>query len=96
MICGAVNRIFAYYRSLNCSQIIKKQRQECLTSDNNNSTIADLQQKNVAKTIMFDLLDLIRKLLSQIIIGVCITSIRWFGLMDELRYTVTVFKFAAI
>ena len=33
---------------------------------------------------MFDLLDLIRKLLSQIIIGVCI--IRWFGLMDELRY----------
>ena len=96
MICGAVNRIFAYYRSLNCSQIIKKQRQECLTSDNNNSTIADLQQKNVAKTIMFDLLDLIRKLLSQIIIGVRITSIRWFGLMDELRYTVTVFKFAAI
>ena len=51
---------------------------------NNNSTIADLQQKNVAKTIMFDLLDLIRKLLSQIIIGVRI--IRWFGLMDELRY----------
>ena len=93
MICGAVNRIFAYYRSLNCSQIIKK---ECLRSDNNNSTIADLQQKNVAKTIMFDLLDLIRKLLSQIIIGVRITSIRWFGLMDELRYTVTVFKFAAI
>ena len=45
MICGAVNRIFAYYRSLNCSQIIKKQRQECLTSDNNNSTIADLQKK---------------------------------------------------
>ena len=45
---------------------------------------------------MFDLLDLIRKLLSQIIIGVRITSIRWFGLMDELRYTVTVFKFAAI
>ena len=84
MICGAVNRIFAYYRSLNCSQIIKKQRQECLTSDNNNSTITDLQQKNVAKTIMFDLLDLIRKLLSQIIIGVRI--IRWFGLMDELRY----------
>ena len=36
MICGAVNRIFAYYRSLNCSQIIKKQRQECLSSDNNN------------------------------------------------------------
>ena len=34
-----------YYRSLNCSQIIKKPRQECLTSDNNNSTIADLQQK---------------------------------------------------
>ena len=33
---------------------------------------------------MFDLLDLIRKLLSQIIIGVRI--IRWFGLMDELRY----------
>ena len=25
-----------YYRSLNCSQINKKQRQECLTSDNNN------------------------------------------------------------
>ena len=34
---------------------------------------------------MFDLLDVIRKLLSQIIIGVRI--IRWFGLMDELRYT---------
>ena len=85
MICGAVNRIFAYYRSLNCSQIIKKQRQECLTSDNNKSTrsIADLQKKNVARTIMFDLLDVIRKLLSQIIIGVRI--IRWFGLMDELR-----------
>ena len=33
---------------------------------------------------MFDLLDVIRKLLSQIIIGVRI--IRWFGLMDELRY----------
>ena len=33
---------------------------------------------------MFDLLDLIWKLLSQIIIGVRI--IRWFGLMDELRY----------
>ena len=45
---------------------------------------------------MFDLLYLIRKLLSQIIIGVRITSIRWFELMDELRYTVTVFKFAAI
>ena len=42
------------------------------------------QKKNVAKTIMFDLLDLIRKLLSQIIIGVCI--IRWFILMDELQY----------
>ena len=37
----------------------KKQRQECLTSDNNNSTIADLPKKNVAKTIMFNLLDLI-------------------------------------
>ena len=49
MICGAVNRIFAYYRSLNCSQIIKKQRQECLMSDNNNSTIADLPKKNAAK-----------------------------------------------
>ena len=36
---------------------------------------------------MFDLLDLIRKLLSQIIIGVRI--IRWFGLMDELRYCLT-------
>ena len=83
MICGAVNRIFAYYRSLNCSQIIKKQRQECLTSDNNNSTIADLP-KNVAKTTMFDLLDLIQKLLSQIINGVRI--IRGFGLMEELRY----------
>ena len=45
MICGAVNSIFAYYRSLNCSQIIKKQRQECLTSDNINSTIADLPKK---------------------------------------------------
>ena len=45
MICVAVNRIFAYYRSLNCSQIIKKQRQECLTSDNNNSTITDLPKK---------------------------------------------------
>ena len=33
---------------------------------------------------MFDLLDLIQKLLSQIIIGVRI--IRWFGLMEELRY----------
>ena len=33
---------------------------------------------------MFDLLDLIWKLLSQIIIGVRI--IRWFKLMDELRY----------
>ena len=33
---------------------------------------------------MFDLLDVIRKLLSQIIIGVRI--IRWFGLMDELRH----------
>ena len=32
---------------------------------------------------MFDLLDLIRKLLSQIIIGVCI--IRGFELMEELR-----------
>ena len=84
MICGAVNRIFAYYRSLNCSQIIKKQRQECLTSDNNNSTIADLPKKNVAKTTMFDLLDLIRKLLSQIIIGVRI--IRGFKLMEDLRY----------
>ena len=43
-------------------------------------------KKNVAKTIMFDLLDIIRKLLSQIIIGVRI--IRWFGLMDELRYII--------
>ena len=34
-----------YYRSLTCSQIIKKERQECLTSDNNNSTIADLPKK---------------------------------------------------
>ena len=33
--------------------------------------------------MMFDLLDLIRKLLSQLIIGVHI--IRWFGLMEELR-----------
>ena len=83
MICGAVNRIFAYYRSLNCSQIIKKQIQECLTNDNNNSTIADLHKKNVTKTTMFNLLDLIRKLLSQIINGVRI--IRGFGLMEELR-----------
>ena len=37
---------------------------------------------------MFDLLDLIWKLLSQIIIGVRI--IRWFELMDELRYVVYV------
>ena len=36
---------------------------------------------------MFDLLDLIRKLLSQIIIGVRI--IRWFGLMDELHIAPT-------
>ena len=50
MICGAVNRIFAYYRSLNCSQIIKKQRQKCLTSDNNNSTIADLPKKRSKDT----------------------------------------------
>ena len=48
------------------------------------STIADLQQKNVVKTTMFDLLDLIWKLLSQIMIGVRI--IRGFELMEELRY----------
>ena len=42
-----------------------------------------IYQKNVAKTTMFDLLDLIRKLLSQIIIGVRI--IRGFELMEELR-----------
>ena len=49
MICGAVNRIFAYYRSLNCSQIIKKQRQECLTSDNINSTISLIYPKKRSK-----------------------------------------------
>ena len=43
-----------------------------------------IYQKNVAKTTMFDLLDLIRKLLSQIIIGVRI--IRGFELMEELHY----------
>ena len=54
MICGAVNHVYLsfnrrYYRSLNCLQIIKKQRQECLTSDNNNSTIADLSKKKRSK-----------------------------------------------
>ena len=42
---------------------------------------------------MFDLLDLIRKLLSQIIIGVRI--IRWFGLMDELRYIYAIIQWDA-
>ena len=47
------------------------------------SLIELLANNQKTKTGMFDLLDLIQKLLSQIIIGVRI--IRWFGLMDELR-----------
>ena len=48
MICGAVNRIFFQQAILSLIELLtnnQKQRQECLTSDNDNSTIDDLHKK---------------------------------------------------